>query len=417
VAAVKERVAAELEAGRQRTLALVDPLDEADQVAQHSPLMSPLVWDLAHVANYEELWLARAVGGDPPIDPSLDELYDAFRNPRADRPRLPLLGPAEARAYAARVRARALAALEAADLDDRSSRLTADGFVFGMVLQHEHQHDETMLATRQLMGERATPPGGTTPGPTAEAAPSVAEVLVDGGTATLGTSTEPWAYDNERPAHPAAVAPFWIDTAPVTCGRHLEFVLDGGYDEPRWWSPAGWAWRQEAGLTAPEFWRPEGDGAWSVLRFGSRVDLRPSEPVQHVGWYEADAFARWAGRRLPSEEEWEVAAGPEVGPANLGARHHGPAEVGAYPAGASPWGCHQMFGDVWEWTASDFRPHPGFEAFPYREYSEVFFGPEHKVLRGGSWATHPLAVRPTFRNWDLPIRRQIFAGFRCARDP
>jgi iron(II)-dependent oxidoreductase len=212
----------------------------------------------------------------------------------------------------------------------------------------------------------------------------------------------------------------------------MAFVESGGYREPRWWSPAGWAWREEGGVSYPGGWNREGAGSWSQIRFGRRNDMVLDEPVEHVCWYEADAFARWRGKRLPTEAEWEKAASwgsdgrkrsypwgdeePTPAVANLGQRHIGPARVGAYPAGVSPWGCHQMIGDVWEWTASDFQPHPGFASFPYREYSEVFYGKDYKVLKGGSWATHPTAVRATFRNWDYPIRRQIFTGFRCARD-
>jgi iron(II)-dependent oxidoreductase len=248
----------------------------------------------------------------------------------------------------------------------------------------------------------------------------------------MGTDDEAWAYDNERPAHIVDLPAFRIDAAPVTNAGYAEFVAAGGYDEPRWWTDEGWAWRQKAALEAPEFWRAEGGGTWSRLRFGRREDLPLDEPVQHVCWYEADAYARWAGKRLPTEAEWEKAASwsPEgvkrrwpwgdapvdEGHANLGGALYRPAPAGAYPAGVTAYGCHQMIGDVWEWTSSDFEPYPGFATFPYREYSEVFFGSGYKVLRGGSWAASPLAVRPTFRNWDYPIRRQIFAGFRCARD-
>jgi iron(II)-dependent oxidoreductase len=246
----------------------------------------------------------------------------------------------------------------------------------------------------------------------------------------MGTSTDAWAFDNERPAHRVDLPPFWIDRTPVTNAQYLAFIEAGGYDDPRHWTDAGWSWRRESGKTCPGFWRREG-GSWVVLRYGRFEPVEPVEPVQHVSWYEADAFARWTGKRLPTEAEWEKAAswGPDgtrrfpwgddetwTDRANIGQRHFGPAPVGAYPEGVSAFGCHQMIGDVWEWTSSDFQPYPGYEWFPYREYSEVFYGTEYKVLRGGSWATHATAIRNTFRNWDYPIRRQIFSGFRCARD-
>jgi gamma-glutamyl hercynylcysteine S-oxide synthase len=389
--------------------------------------MSPLVWDLAHVGNYEELWLLREVAGAPAIDASLDDMYDAFSHPRPNRPALPLLGPAEARRYIAEVRGRVLDTLERVELEGETP-LLAGGFVYGMVVQHEHQHDETMLATLQLMGQPGYRP--LAPAPPA-GWPVSGEVTVPAGPFVMGTDDEAWAYDNERPAHVVDLPAFRIDAGPVTNGQYAEFIAAGGYEEPRWWTEDGWAWRQKAGLEAPEFWRAEGSGRWSRLRFGWREDVPQDEPVQHVCWYEADAYARWAGKRLPTEAEWEKAASwsPEGvkhrwpwgdagvnGQANLGGALFRPAPVGAYPAGVSAYGCHQMIGDVWEWTSSDFEPYPGFVSFPYREYSEVFFGPGYKVLRGGSWAASPLAVRTTFRNWDYPIRRQIFAGFRCARD-
>ena len=251
-----------------------------------------------------------------------------------------------------------------------------------------------------------------------------------GGPFTMGTSTEPWALDNERPAHEVHVPGFYLDTTPVTNAAYAAFIADGGYDDPRWWTADGWAHRQRAGLTAPLFWQWEGE--WVRVVFGRKEPIIGDEPVLHVCWYEADAYARWAGRRLPTEAEWEKAArhdpaagrsrrypwgdqDPTPSLANLGQRHLRPAPAGSYPAGAAPSGARQLIGDVWEWTSSDFLPYPGFTAWPYKEYSEVFFGPDYKVLRGGGFGVSPVAIRGTFRNWDYPIRRQIFAGFRTAR--
>nr|WP_107408750.1 ergothioneine biosynthesis protein EgtB [Streptomyces ambofaciens] len=424
---LRERALATLVTARDRTTLLTSCVEGPDLTGQVSPLMSPLVWDLAHIGNQEEQWLLRAVGGQEAIRPEIDSLYDAFEHPRAERPRLPLLSPAEARRYAADVRARALDVLEGAAF--HGTRLTEAGFAFGMIAQHEQQHDETMLITHQL---RKGPQALIAPDP--EPVPlftGPAEVLVPGGPFTMGTSTEPWALDNERPAHRREVAPFHLDTTPVTNGAYQAFIDDGGYDDPRWWAPAGWDHVRRHSLTAPLFWRRDG-GQWLRRRFGVTEVVPADEPVVHVCWYEADAYARWAGRRLPTEAEWEKAArhdpagdrtarypwgdadpGPEH--ANLGQRHLRPAPAGSYPAGESPLGIRQLIGDVWEWTSSDFTPYPGFEAFPYKEYSEVFFGPEYKVLRGGSFAVDAVACRGTFRNWDYPTRRQIFSGFRTAR--
>jgi len=410
---LKQALADALDGARQRSLGLLNPLSDEDQLAQHSPLMSPLVWDLAHVGHFEELWLLRAVARTQPIDPAHDDIYDAFKHARKERAELAILGPAEARRHIARVRGRVFDVLEKIELDP-AIQLLHDGFVYGMVVQHEHQHDETMLATLQLM---ASPyPHPALPAPAGRPLPG-AEVLVPGGPFVMGTDSEPFAYDNERPAHVVDVASFCIDAAPVTNGEYLAFVEAGGYHDARFWSDAGWAHRLEADLEAPLFWSREGAGSWSVRRFGRQIDLAPDEPVQHVCWYEADAYARFAGKRLPTEAEWEkAAAGASPASANLGQHHFGPAPVGAYPHGASRYGAEQMLGDVWEWTSSDFTAYPGFVTFPYKEYSEVFYGSDYKVLRGGSWATSPLVARTTFRNWDLPVRRQIFAGFRCARD-
>jgi iron(II)-dependent oxidoreductase len=425
--ALREHVAEQLRRSRQRSVALTDAVDDDDLVRQHSKLMSPLVWDLAHIGNQEELWLVRDVGGREPVREDIDDLYDAFQHARADRPALPLLSPAEARGYVREVRDKVFDVLARSPLEGR--RLESGGFAFGMIVQHEQQHGETMLATHQL---RRGAPVLHAPPPPPGRAPAVTEVLVPAGTFTMGTSIEPWALDNERPAHDVHVDAFFIDTVPVTNGQYAAFIAAGGYDDPRWWSEVGWAYRVKAGLTAPRFWVRDGDG-WLRNRFGHVEAVPPDEPVVHVCFHEARAYAAWAGKRLPTEREWEKAArfdpatgrsrrfpwgdedpGPEH--ANLGQRHLSPAPVGAYPAGASPLGVHQLIGDVWEWVDSDFHGYPGFEPFPYREYSEVFFGGDYKMLRGGSFGTDPAACRATFRNWDHPVRRQIFSGFRLARD-
>jgi gamma-glutamyl hercynylcysteine S-oxide synthase len=428
--ALREQVASRLLAARARTSGLTDCVDEDDLTRQHSPLMSPLVWDLAHIANQEELWLLRGVGGREPMHPEIDPLYDAFEHPRATRPTLPLLTPAQARGYAVEVRCRVLDLIERVKFT--GSPLLDQAFVFGMIAQHEQQHDETMLATHQLRAGGPALTAPPPPGPPVDALRLPVEVEVPGGPFTMGTSTEPWALDNERPAHLVDVASFAIDTTPVTNAAYAEFIADGGYDQPRWWTPAGWQHRQQAGLTAPLYWQPAA-GQWLRRRFGVTEPVPPAEPVLHVCWYEADAYARWAGRRLPTEAEWEKAArhdpvtgrsrrypwgdaDPTPARANLGQRHLQPAPAGSYPDGAAPSGARQLIGDVWEWTASDLRPYPGFVAWPYKEYSEVFFGGDYKMLRGGAFAADPVACRGTFRNWDYPIRRQIFAGFRTARD-
>jgi iron(II)-dependent oxidoreductase len=256
-------------------------------------------------------------------------------------------------------------------------------------------------------------------------------VLVPGGPFVLGVDAadEPFSLDNERPAHWVDVPAFRIGRVPVTNAEYARFVADGGYDRPCWWSARGWTHRQEADLRRPQFWGPDG----SRTRFGVVEELPSDEPVQHVTWFEAEAYAAWAGARLPTEVEWEKAAvwdpstgrrrrfpwgwtepGPAV--ANLGGAALRPAPVGAYPAGASAYGAEQLMGDVWEWTSSAFRPWPGFRPMLYATYSEPFFGGDYRVLRGGSWAVAPSILRPGFRNWDHPFRRQIFSGIRLAWD-
>jgi len=317
-----------LEHARKRTEALLEPLDDEQLTGQVSPLQSPLVWDLAHIGYFEELWLLRNGNGD---SDGLADLYDSFAHERAERGTLPILPPAKARAYVTKVREEVL---------ERLPELAHDDFLVGMVAQHELQHVETMSQTLALAGVT-----GTDALPEVEAG---GDVIVPGGPFTLG-SDKPWAYDNERPAHVVDLPPFRIHRALVTNAEYAQF--------------------------AP----PPSPG-------------RDNEPVQHVSWHEAEAYARWAGKRLPTEPEWEKAAkllGDEL---------------------------EHAHGAVWQWTSSVFDGYPGFRAFPYAEYSEVFFGKGYRVLRGGSWVTDPLVARPTFRNWDRPERRQIFSGIRCASD-
>jgi gamma-glutamyl hercynylcysteine S-oxide synthase len=417
-----ETIVRNLTLARARTLQLTD-LDDPALLTQHDALMSPLVWDLAHIGQQEELWLLRR--GDPSrpglLPPDVDSLYDAFKHKRADRPALPLLPPVEARAFNHEVRGRVIDLLERTPEEDL--------FTAGMVVQHEEQHDETMYATLQL---RQGPPVLLTREPLPPGRPIAGErVFVPGGPFVLGVDAirEPFSLDNERPAHAVSVTPFWLGRVPVSNGQWREFIADGGYRRPDLWSARGWDHRVEAGLERPKFWTAGG----TRRRFGFEEDVPLDEPVQHISYFEAEAFAAWSGARLPTEIEWEKACAwdpaaaarrawpwgseaPSPDLANLGGLGLRPAPVGAYPAGASAYGAEQMIGDVWEWTSSDFTPWPGFEPMIYRAYSEPFFGGNYKVLRGGSWAVAASTIRPSFRNWDYPIRRQIFTGVRLAWD-
>ncbi|MGV0719430.1 ergothioneine biosynthesis protein EgtB [Mycolicibacterium elephantis] len=423
---VREQLARDLTAARDRTLRLVD-FDDAELGRQYHPLMSPLVWDLAHIGQQEELWLLRDGNPDRPgmLSPEVERLYDAFVHPRAGRADLPLLPPTDARAYCRTVRDKALDLLDA--LPDDGSDVQA-AFNFGLVISHENQHDETML---QALNLRVGAPLLAAGAPLPAGRPGVAgtSVLVPGGEFVLGvdTATEPHSLDNERPAHVVDVPSFRIGRVPVTNGEWQQFIDDGGYDEPRWWSRAGWSHRVQAGLRAPQFWNPDG----TRIRFGYVEPIPADEPVQHVTYFEAEAYAAWAGARLPTEVEWEKACAwdpgrgarrrypwgasePTAHLANLGGDALRPAPVGAFPAGASAYGAEQLLGDVWEWTSSPLRPWPGFTPMIYERYSQPFFDGDYKVLRGGSWAVAANILRPSFRNWDHPIRRQIFAGVRLA---
>jgi iron(II)-dependent oxidoreductase len=432
VAGREQSAGRHLAAARARTLELVEPLTDAQLAGQHSPLLSPIVWDLGHIASFEEQWSRRALDARATAGACDDETYDALLNPRAIRGRLKLPDRSGCLSLLAQVRAETLRRLEQTTFDP-SDPLLADGFIFKMIAQHEAQHNETFLQAIQLLpGLHYEPPRRTEP-PDPVAPLDVETIVIPAGPFVMGTDDREWAYDNERPAHVLDLPRYRIDAAPVTCGQYLAFMTDGGYRRRALWTDEGWLWLAETRVSHPAQWEQNLDGSWSERLFGRLVPLALDRPVVHVSWHEASAFARWAGKRLPTEAEWEKAAAwdletrvprrfpwgdlpPTEDHANLDQRTFAPAPVGAYPRGRSFFGCHQMIGDVWEWTSTDFGPYPGFKAFPYPEYSEAHFGRGYKVLRGGSWATRPIAIRNTFRNWDLPVRRQIFAGFRCAAD-
>ncbi len=323
----------------------------------------------------------------------LGRFYDAIENPRAARNELPILRGDELRAYMEEVRARALEVLDAIDLDGPERPILRDGFVYEMLIAHEQQHTETMLQLLQMI-DGYEPPLSAPPPVAAGDGPEM--VAVAGGRVEIGAAGGGFAYDNERPRHAVEIAPFRIDRLAVANGDFGRFVA-------------------ETGAEPPLYWERDGAGGWVDTRFGRRAELDPAAPVVHVDHSQAGAFALWAGKRLPTELEWEAAAagsGPDA--ANLG--HGGFATRPPDPANRSAAGALGMLGDAWEWTSSELNAYPGFEAFPYREYSEVFFASGFPVLRGGSWATARNVIRLSFRNWDLPERRQIFSGFRCAED-
>lgn len=360
-----EQVLTAMHVARERTLDRISGLAEHDLERVHSPIMSPLVWDLGHIAAYEDLWLAHRHGGRPLLRPDLAGLYDAFETPRAVRGEIATLAPRAACEYLAAVRERSTETLLAEGL--------GDGAICEMVLRHELQHSETM---RQTMAIAGLLPAGEPPlGPSS--APH-GWLAVPAGPFEMGAPRAGFAYDNERPCHRAETPAFAIARVPVSNASWMHFSEGGGYERREWWSQEGWAWKEE----------------YDITHHRAVADGNPLAPVCHVSWFEADAFARAHGTRLPTETEWEKAATWTQGGVE------GPQDIGR----------------VWEWTSSHFGGYPGFEAYPYREYSEVFFGERYRVLRGGSWATHPRVAGPRFRNWDLPVRRQIFAGVRLARD-
>jgi iron(II)-dependent oxidoreductase len=433
----KQEIADLLTEARERTFVLISGLSDEDLHRQHDPLMSPIIWDVGHIAHFEELWLTQNLDGAIEFS-EMPGMYNPFEHPRATRASLALPTLAQMTARLREIRSRVLDRLESLKWDD-ANPLLKGGYVYNMVLQHEYQHNETILQTLQLKkGEPYRAPrkidaavrssrSGRNRMPDDEHM-----IPFDGGRITIGTADRTAAYDNERPQHEVDLRPFLIDRTPVTNGRYVDFISDDGYSRSELWSEAGRRWVAETGAVAPKYWFRDGD-SWLSRTMDITRPVDPSHPVCHVCYHEAAAYAEWAGKRLPTEFEWEAAASwdsstsksrgfpwgdspPTAELANIDQLSFDTAAIDTYGDNVSPAGCYGMIGDVWEWTSSDFNGYPGFQSFPYKEYSEEFFGSEYKVLRGGSWATRPGAIRSTFRNWDYPIRRQIFSGFRCARD-
>jgi iron(II)-dependent oxidoreductase len=417
---------------RARTLELVHGLDASQLMGPRLDIVNPLLWEIGHVGWFHEYFALRRLDGGPPRLPDADALYNSSTVPHDARWELPLPTLQGTLDYMARVQD---AMVQRLGRDDATEDETA---LYLLTIYHEDMHDEAFTYTRQTLGypvpEFAAAREGT-PG-VMDAGPLPGDVDVPGGILQLGSPPKtPFVFDNEKWAHAVEVPPYRIARAPVTNAEFLGFVTEGGYRRREFWSDEGWRWREAAQAEGPLYWTRQADG-WMQRYFDRTEPLRPHQPVIHVNWYEAEAWCRWAGRRLPTEAEWEAAAATEPTPtgglatrkrrypwgdeapashhANLDGRVIGVVDVAAFAAGDSAWGCRQMIGNVWEWTATTFEPYPGFSPDAYEDYSAPWFG-SRKVLRGGAWATRGRMISNTYRNFFTPDRRDVLAGFRtCA---
>ena len=426
------QLAAWVRDARLRTLELVADLSDEQLMGPRLRIVNPLLWEIGHVTWFQEKWVLRHAGGQAPLRADGDSLYDSAAIPHDSRWDLPLPSRANTLAYLVSVRDLVLERIAQGKLTER------DRYFITLAVFHEDMHTEAFTYARQTLSYPPPVFSGLMPMNGGEPGPLPGDVEFPGGRFLLGAgSQEPFVFDNEKWAHPVEVRPFAMARSAVTQAEFAEFVEGQGYSRREFWSEPGWHWRGSVGAEHPVYWKREAEGRWLRRNFDCWVPLEPHRPVLHVNWWEAEAYCNWAGRRLPTEIEWEVAASGEPAHsgkgladvkrrfpwgddlpgserANLGWRAMGTVDVNALPAGDSAFGCRQMIGNVWEWTANDFGPYPGFEIDPYREYSQPWFG-THKVLRGGAWPTQPRLLRNTWRNFYTPDRRDVWAGFRTCR--
>lgn len=412
----------------ERTLSLVTDLTGERLLGPKLDIVNPPLWEIGHVAWFHESFILRGRDNRKPLIASADELYDSMAVAHDTRWDLPLPDFDATVAYMERVRDALIARL------DGEPAAEEDSYLYQLTAFHEDMHGEALAYTRQTLGY-APPPLAETP---ADAGPLEGDAEVPGGAWMLGSVPRAlFLFDNEKWAHAVTLKPFRIARAAVTNGAFAEFVEAGGYERDAHWSEEGQAWKERAGARWPIYWRRDGAKGWVVRFFDRERPLPEHQPVIHLSWYEAEAYCRWAKRRLPTEAEWEAAAAgrpaegrarlaagkrrypwgngaPGPGQARLDGAALGCADVAACPEGDSAFGCRQMIGNVWEWTASDFAPFPGFSPDVYRDYSAPWFE-GRKVLRGGCWATRARLVSNAYRNFFEPWRRDVFAGFRtCA---